>query len=109
GWDNWFDGRRVMSVVASTLRGLGIELRDQPGATLDVDARPNKSPRAFVAVVNAPQDVRLVIQQRGGWDDYGAVLHEAGHLEHFLHVDARLPVSQRELGDAGVTEGYATT
>jgi len=109
GWDNWFDGRRLLAVLDSTLRGLGIELRGQPGATLDVDARPNKSPRAFVAVVNAPHDVRLVIQPRGGWDDYGAVLHEAGHLEHFLHVDARLPVSQRELGDASVTEGYATT
>jgi hypothetical protein len=107
GWDNWFDGRRILAVLGSTLRGLGIELRDQPGATLDVEARPNKSPRAFVAVVNAPRDVRLVIQPRGGWDDYGAALHEAGHLEHFLHVDPDLPVSLRELGDASVTEGYA--
>jgi hypothetical protein len=107
GWDNWFDGRRVLPVLESTLRGLGIELRDQAGATLDVEARPNKSPRAFVAVVNAPRDVRLVIQPRGGWDDYGAVLHEAGHLEHFLHVDPGLPVSLREFGDPAVTEGYA--
>lgn len=109
GWDNWFDGRRMLKVLDSTLRGLGIELRDQPGATLDVEARPNKSPRPFVAVVNAPRDVRLVIQPRGGWDDYGAVLHEAGHLEHFLHVDPKLPLSLRELGDASVTEGYAMT
>jgi hypothetical protein len=49
------------------------------------------------------------MQPRGGWDDYGSVLHEAGHLEHFLHVDPRLPVSQRELGDPSVTEGYAMT
>jgi nitroreductase len=109
GWDNWFDGRRIIAVLEATLRGLGIELRGQPGATLDVDARPNKSPRAFVAVVNAPRDVRLVIQPHGGWDDYGAILHEAGHLEHFLHVDPSLPVGSRELGDAAVTEGYAMT
>jgi len=109
GWDNWFDGRRILTVLESTLRGLGIELRDQPGATLDVEPRPNKSPRAFVAVVNAPRDVRLVIQPRGGWDDYGAVLREAGHLEHFLHVDPKLPLALRELGDASVTEGYAMT
>ena len=68
GWDNWFDGRRILTVLASTLRGLGIELADQPGATLDVDARPNKSPLAFVAVIDAPRDVRLVIQPHGGWD-----------------------------------------
>lgn len=107
GWDNWFDERRLVAVLESTLRGLGIDLRDQAGATLDIGARPNKSPRAFVSVVNAPRDVRLVIQPHGGWDDYGAVLHEAGHLEHFLHVDPKLPVSLRELGDASVTEGYA--
>jgi len=109
GWDHWFDGRRIVSVLESTLRGLGIELRGQKGATLDVEARPNKSPRAFVAVVNAPRDVRLVIQPHGGWRDYASVLHEAGHLEHFLHVDPKLPVSLRELGDRSVTEGYAMT
>ena len=109
GWDHWFDGHRILAVLESTLRGLGIELRGQAGATLDVESRPNKSPRPFVAVVNAPRDVRLVIQPQGGWADYGSVLHEAGHLEHFLHVDATLPVPLRELGDASVTEGYAMT
>jgi hypothetical protein len=109
GWDNWFDGRRVLAVLEATLRGLGIELRGQAGATLDVEARPNKSPRAFVALVNVPRDVRLVIQPHGGWYDYAAILHEAGHLEHFLHVDPDLPVSLRELGDDSVTEGYAMT
>lgn len=109
GWDNWFEGRRMMAVLEATLRGMGIDLRAQAGATLDVEARPNKAPRPFVAVVDAPDDVRLVIQPHGGWDDYGALLHEAGHLEHFLHVDRRLPVSQRELGDGSVTEGYAMT
>jgi hypothetical protein len=109
GWDNWFDGRKMLGVLEATLRGIGIDLRGQAGATLDVEARPNKAPRPFVAIVNAPGDVRLVIQPHGGWDDYGAVLHEAGHLEHFLHVDPRLPISQRELGDASVTEGYAMT
>lgn len=109
GWDHWFDGRRLLAVLGSTLAGIGIQLRGQAGATLDVEARPNKSPRAFVSVIHAPRDVRLVIQPHGGWDDYGAALHEAGHLEHFLHVNPRLPVSQRELGDASVTEGYAMT
>ena len=109
GWDNWFDGRGLMPAVEATLRGMEIELHGQAGATLDVEARPNKSARAFVAVVNAPRDVRLVIQPRGGWNDYSSALHETGHLEHFLHVDASLPVSLRELGDAAVTEGYAMT
>lgn len=109
GWDNWFDGRRMLSVLDASLAGMGIDLKGQAGATLDIDARPNKSPRPFVAIVNSPRDVRLVIQPHGGWEDYASVLHEAGHLEHFLHVDPRLPVSLRELGDSSVTEGYAMT
>ena len=106
GWDHWFDGRRLLPVLESTLRGLGMELYRE-GATLDVEARPNKAPRAAVFVVNAPRDVRLVVQPHGGWDDFGAVLHESGHLEHFLEVDPALPVSMRELGDQSVAEGYA--
>ena len=109
GWDHWFEARRLLPVLEATFRGLGIELQGQPGAMLDVEARPNKSARAFVSVINAPRDVRLVIQPHGGWDDYGAVLHEAGHLEHFLHVDPTLPVSAREIGDFAVAEGYAMT
>jgi hypothetical protein len=107
GWDHWFDGRHLMTVLETTLRGLGIDLQAQPGATLDVAARPNKSGRAFVSTIDAPKDVRLVIQPNGGWDDYAAVFHEAGHLEHYLHVDPDLPIGSRVLGDQSVAEGYA--
>jgi hypothetical protein len=108
GWDHWFDGRRLIPVLEAAFGRLGMDLR-APGATLDVEARPNKAARAFVSVVSAPRDVRLVIQPHGGWDDYGAALHEAGHLAHFLGVDPHRPVSERELGDFAVTEGYAMT
>ena len=73
---------------------------------LDIEPRPQKSPRAFCAAVNVPNDVRLVMQPRGGWDDYAALLHEGGHAEHFAHVDPSLPVPWRLLGDNSLTEGY---
>jgi hypothetical protein len=60
-------------------------------------------------VINAPRDVRLVVQPDGGWGDYRGLLHGAGQLEHFLHVDPALPVWSRELGDAAVADGHATT
>ena len=109
GWDHWFEARRMLPVLEATLRGLGIELQTQRGATLDIESRANKSPRPAAWVVNAPHDVRLVVQPRDGWHDYGAVLHEAGHLEHYLHVDPELPVSMRQLGDQAVSAGYAMT
>jgi hypothetical protein len=97
----------VLRVVEATLSGLGIDLRAQANVTLDLEPRPNKSPRAFAVPVRVPQDVRLVVQPRGGHDDYDGMLHELGHVEHFAHVDPKLPVTWRHLGDNSVTEGYA--
>jgi len=106
-WDAWFDSRRMLPVLAATLSGLGIELEKQKNVTLDLEARPHKSPRAFCATVRVPGDVRLSIQPRGGWSDFGAILHEAGHLEHYAHVDRGLAAAYRRVGDPSVTEGYA--
>jgi hypothetical protein len=105
-WDRWFDAPRMLSVLQATLSGIGIDLAAQSSITLDVEPRPRKSPRAFCAPVQVPDDIRLVIQPRGGWDDYAALLHEAGHAEHFAHVARDLPVPYRLLGDNSLTEGY---
>ena len=43
----------------------------------------------------------------GGREDFAALFHEAGHTEHYAHVDASLPVEDRYLGDNSVTEGFA--
>ena len=106
GWDRWFEAPRMLPAFRATLHGLGIDIDAQPSILLDVEPRPQKSARAFCAVVNAPNDVRLVIQPRGGWDDYAALLHEGGHAEHFAHVDPSLPIAWRLLGDNSLTEGY---
>lgn len=106
GWDSWFPGRGMLPALRSTLAGMGIDLDAQPSIRLDVERRERKSPRAFCATVRVPDDLRLVMQPRGGWDDYAALLHEAGHAEHFAHVSPDLPVAFRRLGDASLTEGY---
>ncbi len=107
GWDGWFPARRLAEVLDSTFAGLGIRMAGRAGATLDLEPRSGKSSRAFCAVINAPGDVRLVVNPHGGWEDYRTALHEGGHLVHFGEVDAALPAWERLLGDASVTEGYA--
>jgi hypothetical protein len=107
GWDPWFGRPGMLRALRGTLSGMGIELDGQHNIMLDVEPRPLKSPRAFCVTINVPDDIRLVMQPRGGWDDYAALLHEAAHAEHFAHVAATLPVAYRLLGDNSVTEGYA--
>jgi hypothetical protein len=106
-WDAWFEPRRLMPVLNATLGGLGIDLAGQSNVTLDVEARERKSPRAFAVSIRVPQDVRMVLQPRGGHDDFETALHELGHVEHRANTDVSQPVAWRLLGDGSVTEAYA--
>ncbi len=96
-----------MPSLGETLAGLGIDVDAQPGVVLDTEARPKKSPRAFCAPVRVPDEIYLVIAPHGGRDDFAALFHEAGHTEHYAHVDRELPAEERYFGDNSITEGFA--
>jgi hypothetical protein len=105
--DQLFGADRLVASLTDTLRGLGIEVGGQAGVVLDVDTRPNKSPRAFCAPVRVPDQVYLVIAPTGGRDDFEALFHEAGHTEHYACVDPALAFEFRYLGDNAITESFA--
>ena len=65
------------------------------------------SSRAFCATPGVPGEIYLVISPTGGRDDYEALFHEGGHVEHYAHVDPALPIEHRRLGDNSVTESFA--
>ncbi len=107
-WDSDFPAERMLPALEGTLRDLGIDLRSQENVHLDVESRPNKSPRAFCAPIEVPDRVMLVIQPIGGLDDWRALFHEAGHTEHYAHTDPGRTIEARRMGDAAVTEAWAT-
>jgi hypothetical protein len=106
-WDGAYPADRMLPALEGTLTDLGIDLRSQSNVHLDLDARPNKSPRAFCAPIEVPDKVMLVIQPIGGRDDWEALFHEAGHTEHYANTSPDLPMEARRLGDMAVTEGWA--
>lgn len=105
--DAAFAAAALMPSYEATLRGLGIDPAAQPNVLLDVEPRPAKSPRAFCVPVRVPDDVRLVLPPVGGRDDFVALLHEGGHVQHYAHVDRELPFEYRHLGDNAITEAFA--
>ena len=105
--DAAFPPDQAIPALRKTLSGLGIDLDTQPGVILDAEVRPTKSPRAFCAPVRVPGEVYLMISPQGGRDDTQTLLHEAGHTEHFAHVDPALPFERRLLGDNSFTEAFA--
>jgi len=106
-WDTAFPASGMLPALEVTLADFGIDLHARPNVELDLEERPNKDPRAFCSPIEIPGRVILVIKPHGGLDDWHALFHEAGHMEHFAHTDASLSTEERRLGDNAVTEGWA--
>lgn len=105
--DAQFPADRLASSFIDTMQGLGINVAGQETVHLDLESRPNKSPRAFCAPVRVPEEVHLVLTPVGGRDDFAVLFHEGGHTEHYAHVDPKLPFEYRYLGDNAITESFA--
>ena len=80
-----------------TLSRLGFDLENEPNIKLDLDDRPQKSPRACVIPSDPPSVVHLITRAQGGLHDYQAFLHEAGHALHYAGCDPSLPYAFRRL------------
>jgi hypothetical protein len=106
-WDEGFPGDKMVPALKATLADLGIDLDSQDNVHLDIEQRPQKSPRAFCSAIEIPDRVMLVIQPIGGADDWRAFFHEAGHAEHYGNTSRDLAMEEKRLGDVAVTEGWA--
>ena len=99
---------RSVPVCLETLANLGFDLDREQGIRLDLDDRPQKSPRACVIASDPPQIVHLITRAQGGLHDYQAFLHEAGHALHYAGCDPALPYTFRKLSrDHALTEIYS--
>ncbi|HEY7398169.1 MAG TPA: hypothetical protein VH538_07705 [Gaiellaceae bacterium] len=99
---------RATAVCLETLEALGFDLAAQPNIRLDLDDRPQKSPRACVIASDPPKVVHLITRAQGGLHDYQAFLHEAGHALHYGGCDPSLPYTFRRIArDHALTEIYS--
>jgi hypothetical protein len=99
---------RAVPVCMDTLARLGFDLEAEPNIKLDLDDRPQKSPRACVIPSDPPKVVHLITRAQGGLHDYQAFLHEAGHALHYAGCDPSLPYTFRNISrDHALTEIYS--
>jgi hypothetical protein len=99
---------RATDVCLQTLNALGFDLAADSNIRLDLDDRPQKSPRACVIASDPPQVVHLITRAQGGLHDYQAFLHEAGHALHYAGCDPTLPYTFRRISrDHALTEIYS--
>jgi hypothetical protein len=98
----------AVEICLATTLALGFDMTAIPNIRLDLEDRPQKSPRACVIASNPPEVVHLITRAQGGLSDYQAFLHEAGHALHYAGVDPRLPFTFRGISrDHALTEIYS--
>jgi hypothetical protein len=106
--ESTYTKERATEVCLATLAELGFDLAAKSNIKLDLDDRPQKSPRACVIASDPPSVVHLITRAQGGLHDYQAFLHEAGHALHYGGVDASLPYTFRRISrDHALTEIYS--
>jgi hypothetical protein len=106
--DSIYTKERATEVCLATLSALGFDLAADRNIRLDLDDRPQKSPRACVIASDPPKVVHLITRAQGGLHDYQAFLHEAGHALHYAGVDPTLPYTFRRIArDHALTEIYS--
>ncbi len=103
-----YSKERAVRVCLETLSRIGFDLAANERIRLDLDDRPQKSPRACVIASDPPSVVHLITRAQGGLHDYQAFLHEAGHALHYAGCDPALPYTFRRLSrDHALTEIYS--
>ena len=103
-----YSKEQAVPVCMDTLSRLGFDLEHEPNIKLDLDDRPQKSPRACVIPADPPKVVHLITRAQGGLHDYQAFLHEAGHALHYAGCDPSLPYTFRNISrDHALTEIYS--
>jgi hypothetical protein len=106
--DSTYTKERATDVCLATLSALGFDLASDRNIRLDLDDRPQKSPRACVIASDPPTVVHLITRAQGGLHDYQAFMHEAGHALHYAGCDPNLPYTFRRISrDHALTEIYS--
>ena len=106
--ESTYTKERAVEVCMDTLRRLGFDMENDENIRLDLDDRPQKSPRACVIASDPPKVVHLITRAQGGLHDYQAFLHEAGHALHYAGCDPSLSYTFRRLSrDHALTEIYS--
>ena len=99
---------KAVPVCLESLARVGFDLAADEHIKLDLDDRPQKSPRACVIASDPPSVVHLITRAQGGLHDYQSFMHEAGHALHYAGCDPALPYTFRRLSrDHALTEIYS--
>ncbi len=95
-----FPKDKLIEAYKLTIKDMGLDDLESKNIHIDIEDRPTKNPRAVCFTVQVPKEIHLIIKPNGGQQDFEALMHEAGHSQHFAHIDPNLPFSFRNLSSS---------
>jgi|GEM_PF-327484 len=104
---NQFPPEELVPAVTRCLGEMGLPPHANGRILMDLDDRPGKATLAFAAVLQVPDDVRLIVPRGGGLEQYRALLREFGRAQHAANASKSSPVEERRLGDESIAEASA--
>jgi len=108
-YDDFFPPGEMMNTVRRSMADMGLDMTANGHIRLfDTEAGERKDSRAFCVAVKVPQEIYIVTVPLGGVKNYGALLHELGHALQFGYTNRSLPFEYKRLGDASLSEGFAS-
>src|SRR5262249_38599589 len=82
-FDLFFPPEKMLAVYRELFGALGFNVDRQSNLTIDSEPRPGKQPSAFCSPIRIPDEIKLVVDLRGGQSNYREFLRETGHAQNY--------------------------
>ncbi len=106
-FDSFLAGRQLTELT-SFFHYWGIDIYNTPGLNLDMGTEDKKSSQAMCFVLQAPEEVYVVIKPEGGWVDFEALWHELGHGLAAVFTSPGLTIVERDMSTSScLSESFA--
>lgn len=94
-FDHLFPPERIAVLSFGAFATLGLSIENSPSIHVDSKERSGNQRRAICYAPRIPNDIHLIFNPRGGFEDIRSFLHEGTHALNFAHVDQSLPYEWR--------------
>ncbi len=98
----------LMPAVTRWLAELGLDPNAEGRLAFDSEERPAKRTGAYLAELRVPDELRLVVLPRPGFEGYSETLRALGRGMHQAYVSRTTPLLERRLGDCAVPRSVST-
>lgn len=105
-FDHFFARERMLEIYRTLFADLGFKTAKQTNVEIDAASRPHKQAEAFCAPLQVPDEIKLVVNLRGGQANYREFLQAAGYAQHYAWTSRNLYPEFRVGGDEAVTEAW---